>query len=210
MSYWVKFPQIFPMIFPKLLWKMQTEEKKIFLTFDDGPHPQATDFVLQQLAKYEAKATFFFIGKNVLAHPEMAKDVLSAGHSIGNHTFTHCNGWKTKKENYLADFQKCQENIEDTLGISPTYFRPPYGKITISQANAISQTHKIAMMDILCGDFDLRRNANQCTQDIIRYAEKGSIVVYHDSEKASLRMMPSLPAVLSYFHQEGWSFGKLE
>src|SRR5688572_30076242 len=152
-KYFVKTPWWLKRIYSSYIWSVQTKEKIIYLSFDDGPHPVATPFVLDELKKYNAKATFFCIGKNVLAEPAIYKRILDEGHSIGNHTHNHFNGWKTKDEIYLDDVKEAGKFIDSTL------FRPPYGRITLFQAKNISSALnrrdvKIIMWDVISGDFD--------------------------------------------------------
>ncbi|MFN0202218.1 MAG: polysaccharide deacetylase family protein [Bacteroidia bacterium] len=207
--YLSKIPSLLQCCFPKYLWKVNTDAKKIYLTFDDGPVAGITEFVLAELEKYQAKATFFMLGKQVKKHPDLAKKVLAAGHSIGNHSYSHKNGWQTEDSIYLQDAQKGQDILTKTLSFSPSLFRPPYGKIKSSQANALLASHQIIMLDILCGDFDATRSPEKCAEIIEKYAEKGSIIVFHDSEKAFNNMKYALPRVLESFAQRGFSFEKL-
>lgn len=204
--YWIKTPEIFIKHTPQCLWRMKTEEKKIFLTFDDGPEPSITPYILDELERHQAKATFFVIGKNVQLYPEIAKQTLQQGHQIGNHTHTHCNGWKTKNSHYFDNIALCQKTIEDKIGFSPSLFRPPYGKISPLQIKYLAPKYRIVMMDILCGDFDLKKTSEDCTKAIINYTQKGSIIVYHDSLKAAERMKPSLSQILQHFSEKGWQF----
>lgn len=204
--YWIKTPEIFINHLPQCLWRVQTDEKKVFLTFDDGPEPSITPYILDELDKFKVKATFFVIGKNVQLYPDITIQTLQRGHQIGNHTHTHCNGWKTKNSQYFEDIEMCQKTIEDKIGFSPFLFRPPYGKLTPLQIRYLAPKYRITMMDILCGDFDLTKTSRDCTEAIISYTQKGSIIVYHDSLKAADRMKPSLPQVLAYFSEKGWEF----
>lgn len=207
--YWVQVPRLLRTFYPKSLWEIPTNEKIIYLTFDDGPTPKATDFALEVLEKTGAKASFFLLGKQVKNHPSHAQAILSQGHRVANHTFHHLNGWKTPLHAYLQDVESAQKQIEDTLGVSPTYFRPPYGKITYSQARAVRTTHQIVMMNVLSGDFDVKISANTCKQNVIKYTEKGAIWVFHDSEKAFERMRFSLPELIPYFQSLGYRFDTL-
>ncbi len=180
---------------------MPVEEKKIYLTFDDGPHPTATPFVLDELKKYNAKATFFCIGKNVETHPQLYKRILNEGHRTGNHTQNHLNGWKVSDENYFDDIKDAAKIIDSNL------FRPPYGRISQFQIAAlIKQNIKIIMWDVLSGDFDEKISAETCTSNVIKHAANGSIIVFHDSEKALEKMKVSLRETLNYFSRFGYSF----
>lgn len=209
MRYFVKTPWWLKKIYPSYLWSVNTKDKVLYLTFDDGPHPVATPFVLDELKKYNAKATFFCIGKNVLAYPEIYKRILDEGHSAGNHTQNHLNGWKTKDELYFADIQEAGKHIDSVL------FRPPYGRITAFQAKHISNTMqkpkaKVVMWDVLSADFDTTITGYQCLENVTMNAKQGSIIVFHDSEKALPRVEYSLPKALKFFSDKGYFFKQLE
>ena len=208
MRYLVKTPWWLKKLFPSYEWAIQTKEKHIYLSFDDGPHPQATPFVLDELKEYGAKATFFCIGKNVVAYPEIYKRILEEGHSIGNHTYNHLNGWKSKDESYISDIVQAANYIDTNL------FRPPYGKITSFQSKNIHRAMKIdeariIMWSVLSGDFDRTLTAKRCMQNVILNSGKGSIVVFHDSEKAFPILKEILPAVLQFFYKEGYECRKI-
>ena len=205
--YFRKIPSILYSLFPQCVWQIANTEKKVFLTFDDGPTQVITEKTLSILAKYEAKATFFMLGKQVIQNPLLAKEVLAAGHGIGNHSFSHLNGWQIANDLYFDDIKKAQDIFEKTLQLSPTLFRPPYGKISLSQMKHLKNDYKIVMMDILCGDFDAHQSAKKCSQIIQKYVQTGSIIVYHDSEKAANNMLSSLPETLAFLKGEGYEFG---
>lgn len=205
--YFRKIPSVLYSLFPQCVWQIANTEKKVFLTFDDGPTQVITEKTLSILAKYEAKATFFMLGKQVIQNPLLAKEVLAAGHNIGNHSFSHLNGWQTANNLYFDDIKKAQDIFEKTLQLSPTLFRPPYGKISLSQMKHLKNDYKIVMMDILCGDFDAHQSAKRCTEIIQKHTQTGSIIVYHDSEKAANNMLSSLPETLAFLKGEGYEFG---
>jgi peptidoglycan/xylan/chitin deacetylase (PgdA/CDA1 family) len=180
-KYFVKTPWWLKRIYSNYTWSLPAKEKIIYLTFDDGPHPQATPFVLDELKRYQAKAIFFCIGKNVKAYPEIYKRILDEGHAVGNHTQNHLNGWKTKDEIYLADIREASQYINTHL------FRPPYGRITKFQASNIkaalrNDNAKIIMWDVVSGDFDNTLLPQDCLENVILNTNRGSIVVFHDSE----------------------------
>jgi peptidoglycan-N-acetylglucosamine deacetylase len=208
MFYFTKTPFWLKWIYPTCLWnyKPAENEKKIFLTFDDGPHAGATPFVLDQLRKYRAKATFFCIGKNVLAEASLYKRILLEGHRVGNHTNNHLNGWKTESKIYLENILKAGEVIDSNL------FRPPYGKATAFQIrNLIDKLHyKVVMWDVLAGDFDPEVNGMQAAERVIRNAGPGSIVVFHDSAKALQVLEVALPIVLAHFSKAGFAFETIQ
>lgn len=208
MIYLVKTPRILQKIFPEYLWRIPASEKTIFLTFDDGPHPVVTPFVLRQLKQNQALATFFCIGKNVVNYPDIYQQILDEGHTTGNHTFHHLNGWKTKDEEYLKDIAEASRYIN-----SP-YFRPPYGRITRFQAKNLKPAMKgkdpvLVMWDVLSGDFDERITAQQCLANVVLGTTSGSVIVFHDSEKAFRKLEYTLPRVLHYFSEKGYQFKSL-
>ena len=208
-KYFVKTPWWLKKIYSSYVWSIDTKEKIIYLTFDDGPHPIATPFVLDELKRFNAKASFFCIGKNVLAEPQIYKRIVDEGHAIGNHTHNHLKGWKSKNEIYLADIREAGKYIDSNL------FRPPYGRITSFQAKNIKSAlkkmdAKIIMWDVLSADFDDSLTGQQCLQNVILNAKKGSIIVCHDSQKAFARLEFFLPLILIFFEKEGYRFEKLK
>ena len=202
--YFIKSPWILKKIYPSLVWNIKTEEKKLYLTFDDGPHPKATPFVLDTLKKYNAKATFFCIGKNVEEYRDIYNKIIADGHSIGNHTQNHLNGWQTDDEVYINNIKKASLNIDSNL------FRPPYGRISRFQIKLLDKLNfKIFMWDVLSGDFDTNLSKEKCANNVILEATSGSIVVFHDSEKAWERLEYALPKVLEYFTEKGFLFERI-
>ena len=217
--YLIKSPLLLKWYYPSLLWNKSRTEKVIYLTFDDGPIPNVTDFVLKTLKAFHAKATFFCIGDNIVKHPEVYAKVINDGHAIGNHTFNHLKGWKTDDETYLQNTLKCQQLTQTNL------FRPPYGRIKKSQIRSLQslvpslksdsrlQTPdsklNIVMWDVLSGDFDINLSPEKCYQNVINHTENGSIIVFHDSLKAFDRLEYALPRVLKYFTDKGFTFSTL-
>ena len=201
-------------MYPSLIWEKPTKEKILYLTFDDGPHATATPFVLDELKKYNAKATFFCIGKNVAEHPGIYRRIIEEGHRVGNHTYNHLNGWKTKDEIYFQNVFEAAKYIDSDL------FRPPYGRVTKFQAAVLQQSgkapaigkqaFKIIMWSLLSGDFDTKLSPAGCLQNIILHAKPGYIIVFHDSTKAWSRMSYTLPRVLEHYSKEGYIFKALE
>jgi peptidoglycan/xylan/chitin deacetylase (PgdA/CDA1 family) len=213
--YWIKTNRFIKKIFSNYIWDIPNIENKIYLTFDDGPTPKITQWVVQELEKYNAKATFFCIGNNIEKHPEIFKNVIRKGHSIGNHTFNHCNGWKTTTNEYLEN--STQWSV--VTGQSPNsqirncqckLFRPPYGKIKTSQAKKLrEQGYKIIMWDVLSADFDSSISKQKCLANVLKNTKSGSIIVFHDSIKSFSHLEYTLPKALKYFNEKGFSFEKL-
>ena len=205
--YFIKTPFWLRLIYRSCIWRKRNQDRVLYLSFDDGPHPEATPFVLDQLAHFNAKASFFCIGKNVQLYREIYDAILAAGHVVGNHTQNHMNGWKNNTENYIADIQEATKWIDSNL------FRPPYGRISFSQIKALrlhpSLPQQIVMWDVLSGDFDTTITGDQCAQNVIQHAGPGSIVVFHDSAKAMDRLRIALPKVLLHFSQLGYQFKAL-
>lgn len=192
--------------FPTLTWHKNRKEKIIYLTFDDGPIPLVTPFVLNTLKKFNAEATFFCIGENIDKYPDVFSDVIRAGHKIGNHTYNHLNGWNTQDNEYLANIQKCSKYTDIEL------FRPPYGRIKKSQIKALKLQNpkvEIVMWDVLSGDFDQSITAETCTENVLKNVKSGSIIVFHDSLKAFDRLEKCLPVVLETLKEQGFEFKKL-
>lgn len=198
--YLVKTPKFIQSLFPNFTWSIPTDEKVLYLTFDDGPIPEITPWVLETLADYGAKATFFCVGNNVRKHGKIYQQILDQGHDVGNHTQNHVNGWGTEHLEYLQDVSHCSEYVNSPL------FRPPYGRMRPTQAQLIQQQYKIVMWDILSGDFDKNLPPEQCLGNVILKASPGSIVVFHDSLKAEKNLKYALPRVLDFFSNKGYSF----
>ncbi len=202
--YLIKTPFWLRALYPNCTWKIPSKEKVIYISFDDGPHPEATPFVLEILKQYNAKATFFCIGNNVLKHPNVYESILQQGHRVGNHTYDHLNGWKTDLATYIENIKDAANLIESDL------FRPPYGRVTRKQIRTIQSDPNcpkhIIMWDVLSGDFDLNLTGEDCAKNVIQNTAPGSIIVFHDSQKAWDRMSVALPLVLAYFSKLGYQF----
>lgn len=201
MLYWKTGNRLLRLAYPGRVWSMPKEEKKIYLTFDDGPHPHVTPYVLDTIRQYNAKATFFCIGKNVKANLQLYENILKEGHITANHTMTHVDGWKTDDKKYLQDVSECAQWVDGKL------FRPPYGKLTSFQSRLLQQQgYQVIMWSVLSGDFDIRIDGKQCWDNVRRHTQNGSIIVFHDSEKAYDRLTYALPRVLETFSAEGFTF----
>jgi peptidoglycan/xylan/chitin deacetylase (PgdA/CDA1 family) len=202
--YLVKTPYLIKKYFSKFVWDVPQSPHSIFLTFDDGPTPGVTEFVLKELDKYQAKASFFCIGERAKKHPELFEQIKTQGHIVANHTYSHLNGKKTSKEEYLNSFKKCEEVFSSKL------FRPPYGKITKAQHEEVLKTHQIIMWDVLSGDFDQNISKEKCWKNVRENTNGGSIIVFHDSEKAKEKLLYTLPKTLEYFSNKGFVFKSLQ
>jgi len=193
-------------LYPSFTWQMPENDRNIYLSFDDGPHPEVTSFVLDQLNDYNAKASFFCIGDNIIKYPQVYERIVNEGHTIGNHTQNHLNGWKSPTTKYLENVAAAANYIDSNL------FRPPYGKIKRFQAKQLQENLglKIIMWSVLSGDFDQQILPEKCLQNVLLNTRPGSIVVFHDSEKAWKRLVYALPKVLEYFTEKGYSFEKIK
>ena len=198
-------PFFLPWLYPSLIWRLPTNEKIIYLTFDDGPVPGATDFVLENLAKFNAKATFFCIGDNIRKHPDVFHKVIEAGHGIGNHTFNHLKGWSVSTERYVENVRQFDQHLSTINYQLSTFFRPPYGRITRSQI-ALLKSYKIIMWDVLSYDYQKNGNAEIHLRGTIQATRPGSIVVFHDSYKAEQKTQYILPRYLDHFASKGYKF----
>jgi len=199
--YTIKTPTIIQSLFSNYRWRFSSVPKEIYLTFDDGPTPEITEFVLSELKKHKAKATFFCIGKNVKSHQKIYQNILNDGHAVGNHTFNHLNGFKTNNSVYLENIKHASAHIDSKL------FRPPYGKLKASQGKLLQKEgYKIIMWNVLSGDFDKSISPEKCLENVLGNTTNGSIIVMHDSEKAKEKIFYALPRILDHFTKEGYTF----
>jgi len=198
--YFVKTPKIAHTLFKKAVWNIPNDKNGVYLTFDDGPTPSITDQTLDILAKHQIKATFFCLGKQVEKHPELFQRVIDEGHSIGNHSFSHLNGWVTENEKYMDDVQKGHTHVQSNL------FRPPYGKIRRSQIKQLSKSFKIIMWDVLPGDFSPKNSVETIVSNTISAVEPGSIIVLHDNDKCGDKMLKALPVIIKKMIENKYNF----
>lgn len=201
--YVIKIPWIIRKLFPSLLTRIPVTDRTVFLTFDDGPIPEVTPQILDILAGYKAKATFFCLGKNVEKNPEIFESIKNAGHSVGNHSFDHKNGWKTQNKTYFDNIEKAGVLIKTNL------FRPPYGKILPSQIKFIKSRYRIVMWDVLTGDFDPGIAKEKCVENVVKNVKPGSIIVFHDSIKAMEKVLYTLPVILKELSEKGYRFERI-
>jgi peptidoglycan/xylan/chitin deacetylase (PgdA/CDA1 family) len=206
-----KTPEFVKTLFPNLVWHIPTQKKELYLTFDDGPTPKITSWVLDILSDYNANATFFCIGNNIKNNPELFSKIIKGRHAIGNHTYDHLKGWKHKTKLYVEDVQKTEQLIDSYDVIRKTkLFRPPYGKFKAKQSKKIQALgYKIIMWDVLSYDWDKSVSKQDCLNNIISSAKEGSIIVMHDSIKASKNLKYVLPKVLEHYTEKGYKFNAL-
>jgi len=202
-------PFFLPRFFPSLLWRVPTGNNELYLTFDDGPVPGPTEFVLDQLNKFNAKATFFCIGDNVRKHPDVFEKVLTHGHAIGNHTYNHLKGWNTSLQKYVDNVKQCELQIANHNSKSADVFRPPYGRITGRQIEALKRQYRIVMWDVLTHDYSKNISRENCFRGSVKATRPGSIIVFHDSLKAERNLTHVLPKFLEHFSGLGFDFKAL-
>lgn len=197
-------PSAVQLLFPQFVWHKSRLERSVHLTFDDGPVPSVTDYVLDQLDKRQMKATFFMVGDNVVKYTDLALKVKRQGHQIGNHTHNHLNGYHCSNERYVENFEKCQETLLENLGVDAELFRAPYGRIRRQQQVAISKTHQMIMWDVIPGDFKKGITAKDCLSKARKHTRNGSIVLFHDQQKTGKILSEVLPDFLDYIQEEGY------
>lgn len=198
MIWYQSIPSWIQKLFPSLTWEVPVSSRTVYLTFDDGPHPEITPWVIEQLNRYNMKATFFCVGDNAKKHPETLTLIKNEGHQLGNHTMHHIKGWNTNTEEYLKDVAECQNYTNTDL------FRPPYGRISFAQIKALKQNYRIIMWSLLSCDFDKQLNQDEALKGLKKKTENGAIVVFHDSVKAEKNLRFLLPQYLEYLHQNGY------
>lgn len=205
--YWIKTNTFIKKIFSNYVWDIPNIENKIYLTFDDGPTPDVTEWVLEELKKHQAKATFFCIGKNIDSNTDLFQKIIDDGHIIGNHTFNHFNGWKSKTDDYLKNTTECQNLIDKLHPKNSRLFRPPYGKIKQSQSKKLRESgYRIIMWDVLSADFDQSITPEKCLENVLKNAVSGSIIIFHDSSKGYKNLKYVLPRTLQELKNRGFIF----
>ncbi len=205
--YWIKTNWVIKKLFHNYIWDLPNNDKIVYITFDDGPTPKITEWTLAQLKNYNAKATFFCIGNNIEKYPEILDKIIKENHSIGNHTFNHLKGWETTNEIYLDNTLKCNSELVKNNYLDCKLFRPPYGRIKKQQATALKNLgYKIIMWDVLSADFDQFITPQKCLENILSNVKSGSIIVFHDSEKAFRNLEFVLPKSLAYLKENGFRF----
>ena len=198
-------PQFVRNLMPNFKWKVDSAENTLFLTFDDGPTPNVTEWVLDNLAEYDAKATFFCLGRNAEHYPDIYKRIIDEGHAVGNHTYSHLNGWKVSVQEYIDDVDLASQIIDSHL------MRPPYGRFTKKQIQPLrDQGYKMILWDVMPEDYNPRVKPHECCECVLRYATSGSIITFHDSMKARMNLYFALPRVLKHFTEMGFKFARLE
>jgi peptidoglycan/xylan/chitin deacetylase (PgdA/CDA1 family) len=193
-------PDFFKLLYPKIIKSFPKAKGKLFFTFDDGPNPSVTPFILDILEKYNAKATFFCTGENVEKHPEIYMMIKNGGHATGNHTYSHINGFKCSKNKYIEDVDRA------SLYIHSEIFRPPYGKLLPSQYVALAKVFKIVFWDVIAFDYNVNLKPEDCVKIVLNKTKDGSIIVFHDNNKAKERVLNALPIVLEHFKNLGFTF----
>jgi len=198
--YLAKSPRIIKKYYPRLVWDIPNQENKVFLTFDDGPIPEITPWVLEVLKKHNIKATFFCLGCNVVKNPEILTQIVKEGHAVGNHSQHHLSGWETDDVAYLRNIKICNDLVHSKL------FRPPYGRIKKRQIAEIVKEYKIIMWDVISGDFDPKTSPEKCLKNVVNNTASGSVIVFHDSVKAFKNLKYTLPKTIEYLLKQGFVF----
>ncbi len=212
-SYLVKTPKFVQRLYPERIWAFPNKNNTVFLTFDDGPIPEITPWVIDTLKSYRAKATFFCIGDNATNHPNIFKQLLEEGHAIGNHTFNHLNGWNTNNSKYIKNCEKFESILNQVQNDNSSInklFRPPYGKLSSNQSKTLQKKgYKIIMWDVLSADFDVSISKEKCLENVLDNLQPGSIVVFHDSLKSVEKLKYVLPKVLDFIASKKWKCAKI-
>ena len=201
LNFWKSIGSFF---LPQLTWTREVADKEVFLTFDDGPHPQITPWVMAELDKVGAKATFFVVGENAEKYFNIVDEMQKSGHRVGNHTHRHIKGWRVSTKKYLEDIADCEDYLTDN-----TLFRPPYGQINFGAIPTIKKNYEIIMWDVLTKDYLPRLNVKRALKRIKKATKPGSIIVFHDSVKAETNLKVMLPDYLKFLEEEGYKISVL-
>jgi len=196
----VRLPGFFTSLFKDAIWRFKEAGQTVYLTFDDGPIPEVTPWVLDLLEKEEIKATFFCVGENVQKYPEVYQQILDHGHSVGNHTFNHLQGYKLVDQDYFTNIEKAGNYIKSDL------FRPPHGLLKVSQYNYLKKKYRMIMWDLITCDYDSRLKPEEVLKNVTDYIRSGSILTFHDSEKAKNNLMNALPPAIKWIKEQGYRF----
>ncbi len=213
--YWIKTHWLIKKWFSDFIWDIPNQNNSVYLTFDDGPTPEVTPWVLDVLKRYNIKATFFCIGNNIEKHPDIFRQLLADGHAVGNHTFNHLKGWKTTTDKYIDNFEKCEKEIqkhisEETNILTTRLFRPPYGKISPKQAaKVLKMGYEIIMWDILTCDYDAAITKERCLKNATKKVTSGSVIIFHDSVKAFSNLEYALPKAIEIIREKGFRFERI-
>lgn len=202
-------PKLLQWLYPSLLWRIKTKNKELYLTFDDGPIPDLTEYILDVLSEFKIKATFFCVGENLKKHPLIAQRALDEGHKLGNHSYNHLNGWQTSTVDYISNVVRCQRLLYDFNSEAKTLLRPPYGKIKYSQIKLLKRKYTIVMWDVLSGDFSSKISPEKCLEKTIWATKPGSIIIFHDNIKAEENVRYALPRYIKHFLEKGYEFKTL-
>jgi peptidoglycan-N-acetylglucosamine deacetylase len=197
----VTTPKFIQALFPSLIWRKETNNKEIWLTFDDGPDPEVTPWILNVLKQEDVKATFFLVGEQIEEFPDLVVAIINEGHIIANHSYSHLNGWLCNKEKYLSDVEKCQELMPENQ-----LFRPPYGKITKAQIKLLKEKYKIILWDVLSWDFQQNTSPQRVQENILRNTKEGSIIVLHNNQKSYKNLTSILEETIQELKKRGFNF----
>lgn len=198
--YFINAPFFLRWMYPGVTWNRSRIDKKIYLTFDDGPIPEITPWILDILKQNNIQATFFCVGENIIKYPEIFQRILNEGHRVGNHTFSHLKGWDTPDDVYIENIRQCQQYTKTNL------FRPPYARAKKSQIKRLRKEYELIYWDVLSGDFDLSLSPESCYSNVLKYTKNGSILVFHDNLKAIPRVRYVLPRMIQHFSKLGYTF----
>ena len=197
----VKTPKFIQKLFPSITWRKENAQNNIWLTFDDGPHQESTPFILNVLKEEQVKATFFLVGEQMEKHPELLNQIISEGHIVANHSYSHKNGWLSNNSTYFNDIEKCQKLIPENK-----LFRPPYGKISPLQISHLKKNYKIILWDVLSWDFSLYNTPKKVKESVLKNTVSGSIIVFHNNKKSFKNLQPILNETIQELKQKGFSF----